>query len=231
MRESPKLFRPKYPKAEFANAPVSSEPQFSDEFQPLRERVIAWLKLNVPETRLRHILRVERMSIELAIRHHLDPEKAAIAGLMHDLAKFFKPDRLLQMARDEGLELDPIDELNPHLLHADIGAVVARDEFGIHDLDILDAIRNHTLGRPQMSLLSCVVYLADGLEPGRGNTPELEELRRLSRQDLIEATWKSADSSVKHLIHARHLIHPRTVHTRNWFLQTATQRPRKSSYP
>jgi predicted HD superfamily hydrolase involved in NAD metabolism len=228
MRESPKLFRPNYPKADSANAPILSAPQFSDEFQPLRERAIAWLKLNVPETRLRHIIRVEKMSIELAQRHRLDPEKAAIAGLMHDLAKFFKPERLLQMAKDEGLELDPIDELNPHLLHADVGAIVARDEFGIHDPDILNAIRNHTLGRPQMSLLSCVVYLADGLEPGRGSTPELEELRRLSRQDLVEATWKSADCSIKHLIQARHLIHPRTVDTRNWFLQTATQRSRKS---
>lgn len=227
MRESLKLLRPKYPQADSANAPILSAPQFSDEFQPLRERVIAWLKLNVPETRLRHILRVEKMSIELAQRHRLDPVQAALAGLMHDLAKFFKPDRLLQMAKNEGLELDPVDELNPHLLHADVGAIVAREEFGIHNSDILDAIRNHTLGKPDMSLLSCVVYLADGLEPGRGTTPELEELRRLSRQDLIEATWKAADCSVRHLIHARHLIHPRTVHTRNWFLRMATQRPRK----
>lgn len=185
----------------------------------LRDRVLVWLKRNVPETRIRHILRVEQMAIELAQRHNLDVEKAAIAGLMHDLAKFFKPARLLSMAKAENLVLDPLDELNPHLLHAEVGAIVARDEFNIHDEEILEAIRNHTLGKPGMSLLSCVVYLADGLEPGRGKTPALEALRKTSRQNLIKATWQAADASLKHLIESHHLIHPRTVATRNWFLQ------------
>jgi len=193
-----------------------------------RARVLSWLKENVPETRLRHILRVEQFAIELAQLHNLNVEKAAQAALMHDLAKFFKPKRLLNMAIFEGLTLDPIDEANPHLLHADVGAIVARDEFGIQDEEILDAIRHHTLGSPKMSLLGCVVYLADGLEPGRGATPELEELRRLSRQDLIQATWQSADASLRHLIRAGHLIHPRTVQTRNAFLQQYKQAEARS---
>jgi predicted HD superfamily hydrolase involved in NAD metabolism len=201
----------------------------------LRDRVLDWLKQNVPESRIRHILRVEQMAIELAEHHGLDREKAAQAALMHDLAKFFKPERLLNMARVEGLEIDPIDEANPHLLHAEVGAIVARDEFGITDPEILNAIRHHTLGQPGMNALSCIVYLADGLEPGRGNTPELEELRHLSRQDLVEATWRAADYSLRHLLEARHLIHPRTVQTRNWFMQhhqakssETKQRPRKN---
>lgn len=183
-----------------------------------RARVLSWLKGNVPEARIRHILRVEQFAIELAQLHHLNVEKAAQAALMHDLAKYFKPKRLLSMAVTEGLLIDPIDEFNPHLLHADAGAIVARDEFGIEDMEVLDAIRHHTLGSPNMSLLGCVVYLADGLEPGRGTTPELEELRMLSRQDLIQATWRASDASLKHLIQAGHLIHPRTVQTRNAFL-------------
>lgn len=185
----------------------------------MRDRVLEWLKQNVPESRIRHILRVEQMSIELAEHHGLDHQKAAQAALMHDLAKFFKPERLLNMAIAEGLVLDPIDQANPHLLHAEVGAIVARDEFGINDSEILDAIRHHTLGQPGMNALSCIVYLADGLEPGRGNTPELEELRHLSRQDLVEATWRAADYSLRHLLETRHLIHPRTVQTRNWFMQ------------
>ncbi|MBW4527226.1 MAG: bis(5'-nucleosyl)-tetraphosphatase (symmetrical) YqeK [Phormidium tanganyikae FI6-MK23] len=193
-----------------------------------RARVLSWLKGNVPETRIRHILRVEQFAIELAQLHNLDVEKAAQSALMHDLAKFFKPKRLLNMAIAEGLILDPIDELNPHLLHADVGAIVARDEFGIEDEEILDAIRHHTLGSPNMSLLGCVVYLADGLEPGRGTTPELEELRDLSRQDLIQATWKAADASLRHLIQAGHLIHPRTVQTRNAFLHQFKQAEARS---
>jgi len=96
-----------------------------------RERVLSWLALNVPDSRLQHILRVEQTAIELAQHHSLDVEKAAQAGLMHDLAKYFKPQRLLEMAEAEGLEIDPVEAAHPHLLHAPVGAIVARDEFGV----------------------------------------------------------------------------------------------------
>jgi predicted HD superfamily hydrolase involved in NAD metabolism len=110
------------------------------------------------------------MSEALAQVHGLDSAKAAQAGLLHDLAKFFKPARLLHMAQAAGLELDAVDEANPHLLHAEVGAIVAKAEFDVQDEAILDAIRDHTLGQPGMSPLSCVVFLADSLEPGRGDT-------------------------------------------------------------
>lgn len=189
----------------------------------LRSRVLDWLTQNVPESRLQHILRVEETAIKLAHHHQLDVEKAAQAGLMHDLAKFFKPTQLVQMAQAEGLALDPVEQVNPHLLHADVGAIVARDEFGIQDPEILDAIRNHTLGRPGMSHLSCVVFLADSLEPGRGDSADLEELRQASWQSLERAVWLTCDYSVKYLLSTRRLLHPRTIQTRNWFLRAAHQ--------
>lgn len=189
----------------------------------MRDQVLAWLNQNVPESRLRHILRVEQTAIELAQCHNLDTEKAAQAGLMHDLAKFFKPQRLLEMAQAEGLELDPIDIANPHLLHAQVSALVARDEFGVRDQQILAAIADHTLGRPGMSALSCAVYLADSLEPGRGNTPELNTLRQVAQQSLEKAVWLTSDYSLHHLVTTQKLIHPRAILTRNWFLQVVTQ--------
>jgi predicted HD superfamily hydrolase involved in NAD metabolism len=187
--------------------------------ETLRSHILHWLSDNVPESRLQHVLRVERMAIALAKDHDLDTDKAAQAGLMHDLAKYFKPQLLLEMARREGLPLDPVDELTPHLLHADVGAIVAREQFGIQDPEILSAIADHTLGRPGMGLLSCVVFLADSLEPGRGNTPALNILRHTSRQNLQRAVWMSCDDSIKHLTASRRLIHPRVLLTRNWFLQ------------
>jgi predicted HD superfamily hydrolase involved in NAD metabolism len=187
----------------------------------LRQRVLDWLTVNVPEARLKHILGVEQMAIDLARHHNLDIEKAAQAGLMHDLAKHFKLGRLLEMARAEGIPLDPVDEANPHLLHADVGAIVARDEFGVEDPNVLAAIAAHTLGRPGMSPLSCVVFLADSLEPGRGDTPQLNSLRQLSYQNLCQAVWMTCDDSFKFLVETHRLIHPRTIMTRNWFLQTS----------
>jgi predicted HD superfamily hydrolase involved in NAD metabolism len=227
MRESFEAVRPNPPKADVRQADPSNAASFLNPANRLRQRTLAWLKVQVPETRVRHILRVEQMAIALARHHQLDIEKAAQAALMHDLAKFFKPQRLLQMVKDEGLILDPVDEANPHLLHAEAGAIVARDDFGIRDQDVLQAIRDHTLGSPGMSPLSCVVYLADGLEPGRGNASELETLRQISWQDLEEAIWRASEYSLRHLLNAHHLIHPRTVLTRNWFMQAATHKPPK----
>lgn len=185
----------------------------------LRSDILIWLQSNVPESRIRHILRVEAMSADLARHHNVDPDKAAQAGLMHDLAKFFKPDRLLAMAEHDGLVLEAIDRAAPHLLHADVGAMVARDEFGITNDSILNAIANHTLGKPGMDPLSCILFLADSLEPGRGKTDELETLRALSFSNLKAAVWRTADYGLQYLLRSNQLIHPRTVITRNWFLQ------------
>jgi predicted HD superfamily hydrolase involved in NAD metabolism len=188
---------------------------------PARESVLSWLDHRVPAARIKHILGVEQTAGDLARHYGLDEEKARTAGLLHDLAKYFKPQLLLQMAQTEGLELDSVLVAHPHLLHADASAIVARDEFGVVDREILDAIANHTLGRPNMSQLSCTVFIADAIEPSRGNSPELEILRRASVQNLHAAVWQVSDYSLKYLLETRCYIHPRTVLTRNWALQMA----------
>lgn len=193
----------------------------------LRQQVLDWLEDHVSEPRLKHILRVEQMAIALAEAHQQDRDCAAQAGLMHDLAKSFKPQRLLDMAQANGVALDPVDEADPHLLHATVGAIVAQEEFGIQDEAVLEAIANHTLGQPGMSPLSCIVFLADSLEPGRGNTSELHYLRQVSYDDLRAAVWQTCDYSFKYLIENQRLIHPRTLMTRNYFLQAS----RDKAYP
>lgn len=190
----------------------------------MRQQVLAWLADNVPHSRIQHILGVEEMAIELAGRYNVNVEKASQAGLMHDMAKYFKPQKLLQMAREEGLELDPVDEENPHLLHAEVGAIVARELFGVKDEEVLQAIGNHTLGRPGMSRLSCIVFLADSLELGRGKNPELEGLRQKAQQSLYQAVWLTCDYSLKYLLNTHCLVHPRTIQTRNWALQMASSK-------
>jgi predicted HD superfamily hydrolase involved in NAD metabolism len=189
----------------------------------VREQILAWLADNVPAKRIQHILGVEQMAIELAQHYRLDVDKAAQAGLMHDLAKYFKPQQLLAMAQAEGLALDEVDIAAPHLLHADISEIVARDEFGITDPEILHAIADHTLGRPGMGSLSCIVFLADTLELGRGDTIELQTLRELSYQNLHRAVWHTCDYSLHYLLSTRCLIHPRTIRTRNWAMTMSSQ--------
>lgn len=190
----------------------------------MREQVIDWLKQEVPPARLRHILGVEQMAIELAKTHELNQLKAAQAGLMHDLAKYFKPQRLLQMAQQNGVEVDAICDNNPHLLHADVSAIVAQQQFKIKDQEILEAIRNHTLGRPEMSKLSCVIFVADALEPNRGETPQLDKMREVSFTNLYKSVWQTCDYSLKYLLDTRRSIHPRAILTRNWALQKASKK-------
>ena len=184
----------------------------------LRERVLDWLANNVSSHRLQHILEVEQMSIRLAHCHQIDEEKAAKAGLMHDLAKFFPADRLLAIAQTEGLSIDPVCANHPHLLHANVSAVIARKEFDINDPEILEAISNHTLGSSPMSKLSCVVFIADALEPNRGDNPELNSLRLLAEKNLYKTLQQTCDYSLRYLIDRKKIIHPRTILTRNWAL-------------
>ncbi|PLZ96492.1 phosphohydrolase [Fischerella thermalis CCMEE 5268] len=192
----------------------------------MRQKVLAWLAENVPSSRINHILRVEQMAVELALHYQLDREKAATAGLMHDLAKYFPSKKLLQMAELAGLEIDEVMVASPHLLHADVSAIVARESFGVQDEEVLQAIANHTLGRPGMSPLSCIVFLADTLEPGRGDSAELQALRKTSFANLERAVWLTCDYTFKFLLESPSLIHPRAIATRNWFLQKSkTKQP------
>jgi predicted HD superfamily hydrolase involved in NAD metabolism len=101
----------------------------------------------------------------------------------------------------------------------------------MQDEAVLEAIALHTLGRPGMSLLSCVVFIADSLEPGRGNTPELEALRQVSFSNLYKAVWLTGDYCLKFLLDSRCLIHPRTILTRNWALQMSSQQTQSADPP
>jgi predicted HD superfamily hydrolase involved in NAD metabolism len=184
----------------------------------MRDRVINWLQENVSSHRLQHILGVEATCITLARCHQLDERQAAQAGLMHDLAKFFSPQKLLKIAAEVHLPVDQICAHHPHLLHAEIGAVIAQREFDVQDPEVLTAIANHTLGAPQMSKLSCVVFVADVLEPNRGDSDRLAAMRLVAQENLYKCVQQTSDYSLEYLLSKQKIIHPRTVLTRNWAL-------------
>lgn len=182
----------------------------------MRDRVISWLKNNVSNHRLQHILGVESTCITLARCHQLNEKQAAQAGLMHDLAKFFSPQKLLKIATEVALPVDQVCLEYPHLLHAEIGAVIAQREFKVKDPEILNAIANHTLGSPQMSKLSCIVFIADVLEPNRGDNARLAAMRLVAQENLYKCVQQTSDYSLEYLLSKQKIIHPRTVLTRNW---------------
>ena len=186
----------------------------------MRKQVIKWLDKNVSKKRIKHILGVEQMCIDLAKKHNCDVELSAQAGLMHDLAKFFPPQKLLKIAQKNNLKLDSITEKHPHLIHADVSSIIAQQEFGVNNHLILEAISNHTLGQPEMSKLSCIVFIADKLEFSRGDTPQLKKMRQVSQENLYKGLRMVCDYSLSYLLKCNQLIHPRTILTRNWALSS-----------
>ena len=182
----------------------------------MREQILTYLSQNVPSERINHIP-IEQTAVDLACVYDLDRQQAATAGLMHPTAKCFKPAVLLHMAIEEGLIIDEILSANPHLLHADVSAIVARDTFAIEDKQVLNAIGDRTLGRSDISSLSCIVFLADTLEPGRGDTASLQALRQISRE-IDKAVYLTCDYKLKKLLDSPRLIHPRLIATLNKFL-------------
>jgi predicted HD superfamily hydrolase involved in NAD metabolism len=117
--------------------------------------------------RYAHILRVARTAEALAAAHGVHALQARVAGLLHDLARLYPGERLLRESAERGLTVGEFERANPIVLHAPLGAELAREWFGVDDEAILSAIRKHTLAAATMTPLDEILYLADGLEPGR----------------------------------------------------------------
>lgn len=168
------------------------------------------------EHRYAHCVRVARMSENLARAHGADLEKARTAGMLHDLARLYPAQRLLSECGDRGIEIDDYAREHPIVLHAPLSAALAREQFGVKDPQILNAIAKHTLGAAGMSPLDCILYLADGLEPGR-DFEERPQLAKLALADLDAAMRATIASSLRYL-NERHLsVAPQTAAAMEFF--------------
>ena len=176
--------------------------------------------------RYAHCVRVARMSERLARIHGADPSKARLAGMLHDLARLYTAERLLRESAELGLEIDGYAREHPVVLHAPLSARLAQSMFAVNDPEVLSAIAKHTLGAGEMSTLDCILYLADGLEPGR-EYAERAELATLAERDLQAAMRATIRSSLRYLTQ-RHLpIAPQTaaaIHTFGLEAGTGTER-------
>ncbi len=149
------------------------------------------LQQNLNPKRYLHTLGVAYLSASLAMCHGISHRDALVAGLLHDCAKNYPNEELLERCLMLKLPLSEYEQRIPDLLHAVYGAYLAKEVYGITQEDILLAIRNHTLGRPDMTRLEQIVYLADYFEPERNQptTPSLDEIRNIAFENLDEATY------------------------------------------
>lgn len=167
--------------------------------------------------RFRHSLGVSQSAAELAGRFGEDIERAKLTGLLHDCARNLSNNNLLQMAKSFAIVVDDVEHCQPMLLHAPVGACLAKVEYGVSDPQMLTAIALHTTGGRNMTKLDKIIYIADCIEPSR-DFPGIEKLRKLAFKNLDEAMLVAFDQSLHYVIERNLLIHPATIDGRNELL-------------
>lgn len=170
--------------------------------------IIKDLKEKLKPSRYRHVLGVADTCVELADIHGEHVGKAYVAGLLHDCAKYMKPEKLLKLADEAGA--DEEEKKVMPVLHAPVGAYRARKKYGVKDEEVLSAIRKHTVGAEHMSKLDAIVYVADMVEPNRAEFPGLDDARRLARKDIFGAAVLCAKLTQSYAGKNHGMLHPIT---------------------
>ncbi len=183
--------------------------------QAQNEKLISRLKERLSSETFDHSLRVMDEAARLAQRFGLNTERAALAGLLHDLAKDRRPDDLVALALKMGIEVGDFERENPGLLHGPVGAGLAQSEFGIEDPEVLNAISHHTLAKVPMAPFDMLIYIADKIELGR-DYDGVGRLRDRSAGDITDAFAAAYGQSLVYLIRMGKNIHPRSFEVWNW---------------
>ncbi len=175
------------------------------------------LKTMLTPRRYQHSIGVMNTARELARRFGADEGKAEIAGLLHDCAKDIDKSKMVDMCDELGVELDDLKKEQRALIHPDLGAKLVQTEFDITDPEIISAIKHHTLGRPDMTKLEKILYLADYIEPNREEMEGLAELRALCREDLDRAMLFATDMTISYVLSKKKVLHKQSLATREYF--------------
>lgn len=168
------------------------------------------LEMKLDPMRYEHSLSVSYTCMNLAMRYGYDMEKAELAGLLHDCGKRYSDDIILKKCRKHNISFTPEEEAAPAVLHANYGAWLAQNKYGIQDPEILSAILYHTTGRPEMSMLEKIVYIADYIEPRRYKAADLPKMRKLAYIDLDETMYEILKGTLAYLNKKSGKIDPMT---------------------
>lgn len=174
------------------------------------------LEKSLTAPRVQHCLGVAETAVQLAEFYDEDPNRARIAAFAHDLAREMRPADMLAEAMMRKLPMERVDRQVPILLHGPIEAARLAED-GMHDPDILQAVRLHTTGAPGMGKLAQILFIADAIEPGR-DYPGVDELREASRTGLRTAMATILRAQVRHFAEQGFLIHPKMVAAYNSFV-------------
>ena len=181
------------------------------------EEIKEYLKKNLNSSRYNHVMGVVSTAKSLAKHYDCDIDKAEIAALCHDVAKNLNNSDMNKIFKDNNIILSRDEEHGKEIWHAIVGPIIAKKTFGINDEDILNAIRWHTTGRENMSILEKIIYLADVIEPSR-NFNGVEEIRKYAFKDIDNAMIMALTHTNQYLLTKGFAVDINTVKARNYLL-------------
>lgn len=165
---------------------------------------------NLTPKRYQHTLGVEYTAAALAMLYDIPLIDAQLAGLLHDCAKCLPYEEKIALCAKHHIPITEVEYQNPELLHAKAGYILAQTEYQIEDADILNAILYHTTGRPGMSMLEKIIFIADYIEPGRKKAANLQQIRKLAFINLDQALIQIMSDTLSYLKNSGGVIDPMT---------------------
>lgn len=175
------------------------------------------LRKYLDRDRFEHSEGVMYTAAALAMRYGENLEKAQIAGILHDCAKCIPDNKKLKICEKNRIEITEAEKCSPFLLHAKVGAYIAKEKYDIEDAEILDAIACHTTGKPAMTLLDKIIYISDYIEPMRSKASNLEEVRKMAFVDLDETLFKILSDTLVYLEKSSKKMDPMTMQTYEYY--------------
>lgn len=192
----------------------------ADSIRELRKKV----KKVQDVKRFEHSLGVEFTAASLAMKHGVSINDARLAGILHDCAKCLTDEKRIKICEKYHIEMSETERRNPFLLHGKVGAFLAEHRYGVTNKDILNAICYHTTGRPEMSELEKIVFIADYIEPSRKQAKNLGEIRKLAFENLDSATIRILEDTLLYLKQKGGELDPATEETYRYYKELQNER-------
>ncbi len=176
-----------------------------------------YLKNNLSKKRYNHSVNVANAAVKLAERFGGNKDKAYTAGLLHDIAKEMPSDEQLELVMESSLDVSEIETKTAALFHAIAGAELVQSMFDIHDPEIINAIRYHTVACRDMSKLAQIIYLADLISDDR-NYKDVKRMRKYCEQSLEKGMLEALKFSLVDSVNKGNTIPQSTLEAYNDFV-------------
>ena len=175
------------------------------------------LKKELDKARYEHTMGVMYTAGSLAMAHGYDYQKAMVAGLLHDCGQCVPTSEKISLCEKHHILITPVERESPGLLHAKAGMVLAEENYGVTDPEILHAIKVHTTGEPSMNMLDKIIYVADYIEPLRCEAPRLDVIRQIAFSDLNQCVAEILYDTLHYLSGRKGSIDPSTQLTYEFY--------------